>query len=467
MNNIFDKSLADLAVGLRSGVLKAQDLAVWVIDNHYRFDKLLNAYKTWDEEAVICQARAADKAFTAGIDSGLLQGVPVSVKDLFGVKGFPTFAGTRKQLPEQWEQEGPVITALRRQLAVITGKTHTVEFAFGGLGVNPHWKTPRNPWDSAEHRMPGGSSSGAGVSLCVGSALLALGTDTAGSVRIPASMTGNVGLKTSIGRWSTQGIVPLSPSLDTVGLLARSVEDAAFGFFALESTENNTLRQLSDLRSSDVAGLKLAICKELLWEDCSPGVAEGVKAALDELVGKGARLVSISLPELEQAYPVFQKGGLAASELYVFLKSELPQWLNLLDEKIAQRMEEAATLTASEYLSRVRMFERLSLRLDERIKEVDVVVSPTVAVTPPTMGEIEDLADYRQANLLSLRNTSVVNYLGLCALTMPVGLDAAGMPVGLHLIARHGEEQRLLTVAYACERSLGSGRARLGIPPNS
>lgn len=190
--NILNRSLADLVVDLRSGKANAQDLACAVIENHGSSGHSLNAYKTWDKEKIIRQAMAADSALKAGIDRGLLQGLPVSVKDLFGVKGFPTFAGSPKPLPEQWEREGPVIKARRRQLAVVTGKTHTVEFAFGGLGVNPHWTTPRNSWDREEHRVPGGSSSGAGVSLTIGSALMALGTDTAGSVRIPASMTGNV-----------------------------------------------------------------------------------------------------------------------------------------------------------------------------------------------------------------------------------------------------------------------------------
>ena len=241
-DSILDKRLADLALDLRLGKVNAQDLAYAVIDNHDNSCHSLNAYKTWDKEKIIQQAKVADSALNAGIDGGSLQGLPVSVKDLYGVTGFPTFAGSPKSLPKRWEREGPVIKALRRQLAVIAGKTHTVEFAFGGLGANPHWTTPRNPWDRDKHRVPGGSSSGAGVTLAVGSALLALGTDTAGSVRIPASMTGNVGFKTSIGRWSVEGIVPLSPSLDTVGLLARSVEDVAFGFLALDPAVKSDAR---------------------------------------------------------------------------------------------------------------------------------------------------------------------------------------------------------------------------------
>lgn len=463
MNEIVDRSLPDTAIALRAGDLKAMDLAEVAIDNHLKFGQSLGAYKVWDQDVVRKQAQIADSAFTIGIDTGPLQGIPVSVKDLFGIKGFPTFAGTSKRLPAKWEQEGPVIKLLRRQLAVITGKTHTVELAFGGLGLNPHWETPKNPWDNKQHRVPGGSSSGAGVSLCVGSALLALGSDTAGSVRIPASMTGNVGLKTSIGRWSVDGIVPLSSSLDSVGLVARSVMDACFGFFALDCSLSQNIGFFTDVEYADIAGLRLGLCESFFWSDCSPGVAEEVKKALDTLIENGANLVSTSLPEVEEVYPIFQEGGLAAPELCAFLSSELPEWLGLLDETIAQRMEDAATLTANEYILRAQLFQALSGRVDERLKAVDVVVSPTVAITPPTMTEMENLANYRKANLLSLRNTCVVNYLGLCALTLPVGLDKAGMPVGLQLIARHGKEENLLRIALACERVLGSGSERLGV----
>lgn len=465
MHDLLDKPIKDIASELRLNVIKAQRLAEAVIHNHVHFKNSLKAYKSWDANLLDKQAKVADAAFENGIDTGPLQGLPVSVKDLFGVNGFQTFAGTPKPLPKQWEQEGPVVSALRRQLAVITGKTHTVEFAFGGLGANSHWGTPTNPWDLQEHRVPGGSSSGAGVTLCVGSAILAVGSDTAGSIRIPASMTGNVGLKTSIGRWSVDGIVPLSPSLDTVGLSARSVEDISFAFFALESMAMNDIRQRLETGQHDVVGLRLGVCDAFFWDDCSPGVVAAVKTALNELSAKGARLVAIKIPEFEEVYPVFKEGGLAAPELYAFLKSELPEWLGILDIQIAQRMEDVASLTSTEYLLRQKLFEMLAKQVDQRLKEVDVLVSPTVAVTPPTLTELTELKFYRRANLLSLRNTCVVNYLRLCALTMPVGFDDAGMPVGLQLIARHGHEERLLDIARSCERCLGTTTERLGRSP--
>ena len=203
-----DETLTDAAHGLRAGKLSARALAKGAIARHDALGARLNAYRTFAPEMALAQADEADRAFAAGRDSGPLQGIPVSVKDLFGVAGMPTYAGTPRRLPAQWERPGPVVERITRQMGVIVGKSHTVEFALGGLGTNRHYGSPYNPWDAREQRISGGSSSGAGVSLLEGSALLAIGSDTTGSVRMPASFTGTVGLMVSHGRWSTGGILP-------------------------------------------------------------------------------------------------------------------------------------------------------------------------------------------------------------------------------------------------------------------
>jgi aspartyl-tRNA(Asn)/glutamyl-tRNA(Gln) amidotransferase subunit A len=182
--------------------------------------------------------------------------VPVSIKDLFAAFGYPCFAGSSRRLPaDPWERDGPLVATLRRHLGVIMGKTHMVEFAFGGTGHNSHWGAPYNPWDAAVHRSVGGSSSGAGGSLLEGSAALAFGSDTAGSVRIPAAMTGTVGLKVTLGRWSTEGVVPLSPTFDTPGLLARSVSDVAYGFAALDPAGIDPEGFITRAETRDIAGV--------------------------------------------------------------------------------------------------------------------------------------------------------------------------------------------------------------------
>src|SRR6201998_106541 len=196
----------DIARGLRNRRASARELVEAAIARHERFGERLHAYSFWAPEQARTVADAADAAFAAGVSVGPLQGLPVSIKDLFAAAGYPCFAGSSRRLPaEHGERDGPLVATLRRQLGVIMGKTHMVEFAFGGTGQNSHHGAPYNPWDAAAHRSVGGSSSGAGVSLLEGSALLAFGSDTAGSVRIPASMTGNAGVKVTIRGWATGG----------------------------------------------------------------------------------------------------------------------------------------------------------------------------------------------------------------------------------------------------------------------
>jgi aspartyl-tRNA(Asn)/glutamyl-tRNA(Gln) amidotransferase subunit A len=465
MTAAIDRPLADLVAGLRAGDFAATELAEAAAANHRKRDDLLQAYKTWDEDKARAQAEAADAAFAAGIDCGPLQGLPVSVKDIYGVAGYPTFAGSPKQLPAEWEAEGPVVRAVRDNLAVITGKTHTVEFAFGGLGSNAHWKTARNPWDDQNHRCPGGSSAGAGVSLCEGSAVVALGSDTAGSVRIPASMTGTVGVKTSVGRWSTDGITPLSRTLDTPGVLTRSVADAITAFSAIDPTASaDPAGMQSRLGHRDVSTLRIGVC-DLFFEDCAPGIAEGVKGALDELAVSGAKILNAELPEVKQANELFRRGGLAASEFAAFILGTLPDWRDTLDPNVAARFERMEAIPAVDYLRRLWRFDELAKSMAERLRAFDMVVGPTVPITTPTLTEIETPEGYHENNMGALRNTNAVNTLRLCAITMPVGLDKAGMPIGLQPIARHGEDEALLAAALAMERVLGTPRQRLGTPP--
>src|SRR5437763_9209480 len=229
------RPLIEIAQDLRDRRVTARELVEIAIARHERVGERLHAYSYWGPEQARAVALAADAAFVAGVSAGPLQGLPVSIKGLFAAQGYPCFAGSSRRLPaDPWERDGPLVARLRRQLGVIMGKTHMVEFAFGGTGCNSHHGPPYNPWDAAAHRSVGGSSSGAGVSLLEGSAVLAFGSDTAGSVRIPACMTGNAGLKVTIGRWSTDGVVPLSFTFDTPGLLASSVSDLAYGFAALD-----------------------------------------------------------------------------------------------------------------------------------------------------------------------------------------------------------------------------------------
>lgn len=456
------ESVRQLASSVRSGARTFADIADEAIAN--RSDDL-GAYRHTNDDQVRAHAEMADQALAAGDDRGVLMGLPISAKDLYGVPGFPVHAGSPNALPDEFTKAGPVIASFQEQLAVIAGKTHTVEFAFGGLGTNPHLRTPKNPWDANDHRVPGGSSSGAGVSLCEGSAVLALGTDTAGSVRIPAAMTGKVGLKTTAKRWSLDGIVPLSPTLDTAGVLANSVDDAVIAFAAIDPRTSGLEALESSFGGIDVSGLTLGRCDRLFFDDLSPGVGEVVEEAIGELTAAGSSLTAMDLPEVDASYELFTRGGPVSIEFHRFLSTRLPEWIETLDPNVRARVGDAAQLPESEYQQRLTNMAAWGATVDERLAAVDVLVAPTVSLTAPTIAEVSTKEGYGPRNLAVLRNTSIANYLGLCAITLPVGLDQAGIPVGLMLMARGGTDERLLGVAREFEKVLGTGRERLGPPP--
>src|SRR3954471_3528957 len=465
-SDLLSRALVEIARDLRERRLTARELIEVAITRHERFGERLHAYSLWAPELARAVADAADAAFAAGMSVGPLQGIPVSIKDLFAAAGYPCFAGSSRRLPaDPWEKDGPLVATLRRQLGVIMGKTHMVEFAFGGTGRNSHHGAPYNPWDAGAHRSVGGSSSGAGVSLLEGSALLALGSDTAGSVRIPACMTGNAGLKVTLGRWSAEGVVPLSFTFDTPGLLARSVSDLAYGFAALDPAGIDPAGFIGRATGRDLGGVRIGVGDPFLWRDCDPGIAETVQEAVDTLVRAGAVACDFTLLEAEAAYGVFLDGGLSAIELRSFLDRELPEWLDQLDPVIAPAVRNAESLSAREYLARVARLSNLARAAAPRMDRIDVIASPTLCLTPPLMSDVADADSHLRVNRRIVRNTVAVNYLGLCAITMPVGRDRAGMPVGLQLTAPAHAEEKLLSIALAAERVLGTGMDRLGTPP--
>ncbi len=460
-----DRPIREIAAALRDGSATTESLIEEAIARHERLDGSLGGYKHWDGERARAEARGAGLLLGAGHDAGPLMGLPVSIKDIYGVRGMPTFAGTPRELPPKWRTEGPVVAALRRAMAVVVGKTHTVEFALGAIGLTANWETPRNPWDAARHRVCGGSSAGAGVSLAEGSAVIAMGTDTGGSVRVPASATGQVGLKTTAGRWSTDGIVPLSATFDTPGPLTRSVEDAVVAFAAIDPAHGDVDTLFQRIETMDAGGLRLGVCDAHFWDDCAPGIAEGVGAALDELTAKGARVTRMEFPEAAEAgrralhLQPFGVEGLS------FIGENYPDRLETMDPNVRTRFDVARGVSAVDYFTAMRTLRTLGAAAGERLRDVDALVAPTMPVPPPTVDEVSTGDAYSRIQTAVTRNTGPANLLALCALTMPIALDGVGMPVGLQLIGRAGQEERLLAAALACEKVLGTGRERIGVPP--
>ena len=445
-------SLQELGTLLRARRLTSVELTHWSLSCAEKSS--LGSYRTIRRTKAEQEALVADAVFDVGRDLGPLAGIPVSVKDLYGLGFEPIYAGSPKPLPKKFARTGVFLERALDQMCVVIGKTHTVEFAFGGIGINTHWGTPRNPYALNTHRVPGGSSSGAGTSLFEGSAKLAFGTDTAGSVRIPAAWTGAVGVKTTKGRWSTDAIVPLSPFLDTPGILTRTMDDAAYAFAALDGPKATFKDRFKLLQNRPLRGLRIAIAGGSFQEGCSPGVLERVLEAGVQLEARGAVVFEAKLSGEQEAMGVFSEGGPAGIELHQFLSDELPDWFDSLDSCVHDRISGAASVPAQDYIQRLKGLRSAQLEVMKAFEDVDIFMSPTVAITPPLVSELSHLDEYRQANAKALRNTAIVSFLGLCAVTLPCGYDDAGMPVGLQLIGSAGGDIPLLAAAKAVASAL-------------
>lgn len=445
-------SLVESHAALRSGNVTVAGLLEAARQAYLESGSAGNAYMVWSADQLADTAAHLDGLLASGYDLGPLMGLPVSIKDMYNVSGYQTRAGTDKAIYEAREQPGPIVSAVMNQAPLLMGKTHTVELAFGGLGINRNWGTPINPWSPDGHRVPGGSSSGAGVSVITGTAALALGTDTAGSVRIPAAMTGTVGFKISVGRWPLDGVVPLSTTLDTPGLIARSVRDVAFAF---EAIDNAIYRANPRLRYAEVnlADMTIGLPKDYFWDDNDPSIDACIQSGLRELERAGARLKDVDLPGLDECYALFQAGGLAAPELTSFLK-ERGVSAEELPATVRDRLADGETLPAYEYIRRRKFQRGLADDAAAIFEGVDCLVTPTVGRTPPKVSSLDDPAYYREANMLALKYTMVGNFLDLCGLSLPAGFDALGMPVGMQIYCGHGQDSKLLAQAAAIEHAI-------------
>jgi aspartyl-tRNA(Asn)/glutamyl-tRNA(Gln) amidotransferase subunit A len=450
---------------LREGEVSPTALWREAAERHAKTGEKLNAYKHWMAETAEAQARAAEAAFAVGVDAGPMQGLPISIKDVYGIKGTPTYAGTARRLPAKYEEEGPIVTTLRSQLAVFPGKTHTVPFAFGGIGANAHWGAPWNPWDATQHRGTGGSSSGAGGSLWENSAVVTIGSDAGGSIRMPASLAGIVGLKPSIGRWSGAGAPPLSPSLDCPGPLALSVADAAFGFAAIDPAGLKWPEFWETLDARPLAGLRIGVGDRYFFDDCGPGIAEAIEKTLKELEAKGAILVPVPMPEIDEAVKYMANGSVGVPEGFAIVSTEFKDWVPELDANVWARLKNFGDVSAAEYLSRQRQRPGMSARAHARLEGIDVLATPTTAVTAPRLDQVEDREAFRLTTLRIGRNVSCFNVWDMAALSMPVAFDPDRLPIGLQLVAGRRREEHLLACARAVEKALGDIRERLGRPP--
>ena len=396
-------------------------------------------------------ADAQDALRKAGYVASPLAGLPVSIKDLFDVAGDVTLAGsTALDDRPPAARDAPVVARLRAAGAILIGRTNMTEFAFSGVGINPHYGTPGNPCD--RRLIPGGSSSGAAVSVGDAQAIVAIGSDTGGSVRIPAALCGLVGFKPTQHRIPRDGVLPLSTTLDSIGPLANSVACCAIADAVLAGEPP---LELSWAPSPVPAlGLRLGVPQSHVLDGLAPEVGRAFADACARLSRAGARIVDLALTELGELSAINASGGFAPIEAYAWHKPLLERRGDAYDPRVRTRIERAAGMNAVDYINLCAARADLIARVNARTADFDALLMPTVAITAPPIAAFERDDDYRRLNAMILRNPSVINFLDRCAITLPIQPPGTA-PVGLMVVGEHGADRRLFALARGIEAALG------------
>jgi len=447
-------TVAELSRAFGARALSPVDAVDALMERIRRRDPALHAYIAVYEEDARLAAEAADKAIRSGHRVGPLHGVPVALKDLVDLEGRVTTGGSKV-----WAgRVSPVTATLAERLIgagmIVLGKTHTVEFAMGSWGTNTHMGTPRNPWDLAVHRTPGGSSSGSAVAVAAGLAPVAIGTDTGGSVRLPAAWCGIVGLKVTAGRISTHGVLPLSSTLDTPGPMARSVEDAALIFRVLNGPDPRDPQTLAwtpadplpALRRG-VAGLRLAVLPSAERTGVDKDVLTAYDAAVDTLANLGAQIVNVELPHRLTDYAA-ATGRIIGAEGYRFVGHLVDDERLPTDPHVRPRIQLGRTISARDYLLALAERDRHRQAFAAALGDVDALLTPTAKTAAIPIEQADQSGT-------AAHFTRPGNYLGLCGVAVPSGFTTEGMPASLQILCHAGEEATALRIGWAYEQATG------------
>jgi aspartyl-tRNA(Asn)/glutamyl-tRNA(Gln) amidotransferase subunit A len=404
-------------------------------------------------EAARTAAEASDNLRAVGIVPSPIAGVPISLKDLFDEAGHVTRAGSRTRENALAAAKDSVVAArLRSAGAVIIGRTNLTEFAYSGIGINPHFGTPRNPWDRATGRIPGGSSAGAAVSVTDGMAAAAIGTDTGGSVRIPAALCGLTSLKTTAGRISLDGCFALSQTFDSAGPLAPTVTCCAILDRLMRGVAPETPTPLP------IAGLRLAVAKTLVMEGVDDHVSSCYAAALARLANVGAKLTEIAFTELGEIPVVNKHGGIQGAEAWANHRRTLETKGDLVDPRVRVLIERGQHLNAADYIDLRNARADIIARANAVTAPFDAVLMPTVACVAPKLDDIVASDDlYEEMNPFIRRNTMLGNFLDRCALSIPMH-EPGDAPAGLMVMGETGTDDRLVRIGLAIEAVLGAKR---------
>jgi len=442
-----------LAAALRKRQVSSRELVEQSLGEIARLDSKLNAFITVTGEAALAEADERDRELAGGFDRGLLHGIPIAHKDLIRTKGVRTTAGSKIFADYIPLRDAVIVTKLREAGAVSLGKTGLHELAYGITSENPHFGAIHNPWDLAH--MPGGSSGGSAAAVAAGILPFATGTDTGGSIRVPASFCGVVGLKPTFGRVDARGVLPLSFSLDHVGPLTSSVRDAAIAFQAMVDDPTGYVPPAGP----DLSGLRIGWPKKFFMERVDPEVEAAVRAAFQTAAGVGARIIEIEVPDMEALRAA------AATCLLVEAASSLRAYLDRRAEfgaDVLALLDQGKAIPGVKYIDAQRTRRRVGRQFARLFEQVDCIFTPTTPITAPKIGQakVKICEATEEVRAAATRFTRGMNAMGLPAISIPCGFSKGGLPIGLQIIAAAKQEDLLLHAAAAMEDAMGViGRA--------
>lgn len=452
------RSITSLAAMLRSGEMTPTALTEGLLERIEDLNGTLNAFNLVTADRAMAEAKAAETLLASGRDLGPLHGIPYAVKDLFDVVGLPTTAGSRTLDTAPKTVESEVTRRLAAAGMIVMGKSITVEFAKGIVGINHIQGTPHNPWNQT-HCVPGGSSAGTAVAVASGMVPMGLGTDTGGSVRAPAGLCGTVGLKTTVGRISRFGVFPLSWTLDSVGPLTRCVEDAALVHQILQgedARDDSTVGiqpedVMGDLKRG-ARGLRVGIPQHAFFDDLDPEVEKAVMAAADVFRELGARVENIPYPEAAEAAAM--NSAINGAQAALIHEERIDTAMDLMDPVVGPRMLNDRKHLATDYLKALNQMRALRGSQMETLRDVDVVLTPTTKIPAAPVAAVDkSMETYMDYAGKYMACTNIGNRLGLCGLSVNCGFSANGLPIGLLINGKPFGERVVLRAGYAYEQA--------------
>jgi len=451
-------SIVELGQQLRSGQLTSASLTQGYLDRIKQYDEKFNAFVEVLESHALEQAKFADVELDAGVDRGPLHGIPYAVKDLYDIAGVPTRAGTDLLTDNVPNENAFIVSRLEELGAILVGKTHTVQFAYGGVGINNKLATPVNPW-ARDHYIPGGSSSGSGVAVGAGLVPMALGSDTGGSVRIPASFNSVTGLKTTVGQISRRGVFPLSWTLDSVGPLTRDARDAevVYRLMAKQDPDDPSMqdfRPLSEITKASsqetLTGQRLVYAQNVFFDDCDPEVEKSVLGTASVFKDLGASIEYRPFDVANAALKLNPKGLVIAAEAYYSNRLLVDEHFDQLDPIVSHRLIKGKEVTAVDYIDIQNGMASIRNQAIDFFDTADALLVPTVMIPPCSVAACQASVEaYSKTNVSCLRNTAIGNMLNLSAVTVPCGFNAIGLPIGLMIYGRPFDEIKILRIARA------------------